>query len=385
MQFWGDPKRSWASGRSYDFAHHWAKIPDVTVDVITSDAYDLTSAPKIERIGNLTVHRLHQPYKNIMSWLGRVFSFFLFWLKAFKKALELSRTDVIYASATPYTIPVLGILLSKLFRCRCVIELRDLWPDYPIEVMQLNGITVKLLREIEHWLYKNADHIVVLSPQCKEVIQKRTLTPVSVFPNGTTDYEKNITDSEKREKKKQIIYAGALGWANGTDKLLDFFTEILAQTDLDIIIFGEGTERYKLEKMTDKLPESQCGRVSLNNYLPRNEVVKHCSESLFSVCSFTDIETLKSNSPNKLFDSIAVGTPVIVLADGYSAELLKKYNFGLIGTDYVQLSKEIRNLDPDKQQYIKLKRSCNHASRIFSRSMMAEAIFNTIILSILHD
>lgn len=47
-----------------------------------------------------------------------------------------------------------------------------------------------------------------------------------------------------------------------------------------------------------------------------------------SMISFLDLPILYTNSPNKLFDSLSAGKPIIVNSAGWTKDIAEKYNCG---------------------------------------------------------
>ena len=55
------------------------------------------------------------------------------------------------------------------------------------------------------------------------------------------------------------------------------------------------------------------------------EIVNCCD---ISFVSFKDLPILYTNSPNKLFDSLSAGKPIIVNSAGWTKDLVEKFNCG---------------------------------------------------------
>ena len=56
-----------------------------------------------------------------------------------------------------------------------------------------------------------------------------------------------------------------------------------------------------------------------------SEVVNCCDAS---ITSFKNVPILKTNSPNKLFDSLSAGKPIIVNSSGWTKDMVEKENCG---------------------------------------------------------
>jgi len=70
------------------------------------------------------------------------------------------------------------------------------------------------------------------------------------------------------------------------------------------------------------------GRIRLVGGQARHEVFRWFALADISVVSFLELAVLDSNSPAKLYDSLAVGTPVIVTNRGWTKELVEQHGCG---------------------------------------------------------
>jgi glycosyltransferase involved in cell wall biosynthesis len=152
------------------------------------------------------------------------------------------------------------------------------------------------------------------------------------------------------ENTFKVIHFGALGLANGIDKVLDTIELMNNDSTVEFIFIGGGS--------TEKQLQARCGKKGLKNVkflgsFPMNltsEIVNLCDVSLVS---FKDLPILFTNSPNKLFDSLSAGKPIIVNSAGWTKDLVEQYNCGLYvnpnkpeelvdGIKYLQKNHEIR-------------------------------------------
>ena len=76
----------------------------------------------------------------------------------------------------------------------------------------------------------------------------------------------------------------------------------------------------------------------------RHEVFEWFALAAVSVVSFLGMPVLDANSPAKLYDSLAVGTPVVVTNAGWTKELVEKHACGwyVPAGDAVALAVQLR-------------------------------------------
>ena len=135
----------------------------------------------------IRVHWLPVPYSNKMSYGRRIWAFLQFAILASIKATQLGG-EVILATSTPLTVAVPGIIAARLRRARFVFEIRDLWPELPVEVGALrNPITIRLAFALARAAYRNADQVIALSQDMADGVASHgyPVARISVVPNAS--------------------------------------------------------------------------------------------------------------------------------------------------------------------------------------------------------
>jgi len=330
IQYFGSPDNSFASGRSWDFVHEWAKKGHC-VWIICSDAYfiDKTQLPDFSNNPNITISVIHQSYENSFSFFRRLYAFLGFSFKALLKLLDNpDKYDIAYISSTPLTTGLIGLIQHKITQKKWIFELRDLWPDFPIQVLGLkNSILRKFLYWIEQILYKSANKIICLSPMANDILEQQKKVPtskLSMIPNGFTEFgNQEKIQCHVNSVGKIYLYEGALGKANHIPWLLKFFDTILCQdNEVQVLIAGFGIHESLVQQWKNQHTSSN--QIHFLGKLSRNEIRKIMPTVSYCLVTFSDWKILKSNSPNKLFDALSLGIPVITNTNGWIAELAKE-------------------------------------------------------------
>ena len=86
------------------------------------------------RIDGIDCIVLNVPYHQTMSYRRRITSFLRFMAGACRVALAEPGIDLVYATSTPLTVGVVALVARWLRRTPYVFEVRDLWPDVPLEM-----------------------------------------------------------------------------------------------------------------------------------------------------------------------------------------------------------------------------------------------------------
>lgn len=354
-----------------------------SVTMITSRNSQKKMVEKLN-IEGINIIYIRNAYSNKMAPSRRIISFFNFMLLSAITAMRCKKPDLVYATSTPLTIGLPAILLKLTKKVRYIFEVRDLWPEFPIQMGAVKNRSIqKLLRWFEKAVYNKAVHIIALSPGMKEGIIKCGIKPskVTVIPNMSKNekFFPHEPDSQLMKRfdittaRFKVIHFGAIGPANGLDYLIDG-TRILKERnceDIEIIIMGDGMSRKDIEKkvISDGLED----RVTFIGNQPMeitSEIVNLCD---CSIVTFRNLPVLQTNSPNKLFDSLAAGKPVIVNSGGWTKELVETNKCGM----YV---------DPEKPEnfadaIIFLKNNRNVLKNMGKNArLLAETVFNKEIL-----
>lgn len=296
---------------------------------------------KIERelveIDGIHIVYLKNAYSNEMSIPMRIKSFFNFMYKSSIEAFKHKDIDLVIATSTPLSVGLPALLLKWFKKTPFVFEVRDLWPEVPI---QMGGIKNPLVKKIavffEKTIYKNAIHIVALSPGMYDgVIKYVDREKVSMIPNMAKkerfwSREKNkevIKQLGLREESFKVIHFGTMGIANGLMYIM-YAAKILNDkgiNDVDFVFLGEGKAEKELKQFKQ---DNQLSNVFFYDRVPMDltsEIVNVCD---ISIVPFKNIPILSTNSPNKLFDSLAAGKPIIVNSNGWTKTMVEENKCG---------------------------------------------------------
>ena len=286
---------------------------------------------RTETVEGVKVHYLPIAYDNRFGFTARINAFLKFSWQSTRLAFKIKDVAVCFATSTPLTIGIPALLLKKLRGIPYIFEVRDLWPEAPV---QLGFIRNKMLKTLLFWFekvfYRNACKIVALSPGMVAGVKKYNLpVPVFIIPNIADCrfyrpvYTKRISESEPFI----ISYVGTLGRTNRVDFLLDIANHCVEENlkQVKFIIAGSGAEAQYLKQKAQQL---QLTNVVFAGHLNREQVLELLDRSAATYTSFDQIPVLETNSPNKFFDSLAAGKLCLVNTEGWLKELVEKNQCG---------------------------------------------------------
>jgi glycosyltransferase involved in cell wall biosynthesis len=325
--------------RSYEFARSLVKRGHRVTILTGSKLNDpLANGKKKtdEYIEGVHVIYLKTPYSTYMPFKKRLYSFMGFSIHSILAGIRIKRYDLIFATSTPLTVAIPGIILSFLRRVPMVFEVRDLWPEVPIQMGVIkNLLLIKLLRWFEAFTYRHSNHIIALSPGMVKGILKYGIKEekVTMIPNFCNlDFFKpgkpnnRLLKNLEHKNDSVIAYSGAISYANNVELIIDT-AEKLQEIGNPVIfvIAGDGILKPKLEKLAKvKKLKNVIFLGKINKY----EVVELYRKAIACLVLFKNLPILSTNSPNKFFDAISTGKPIITNMGGWIGSLVENYKIG---------------------------------------------------------
>src|SRR5690606_36536531 len=177
-------------------------------------------------------------------------------------------------------------------------------------------------------------HDIALSPGMQDgVIKYIPATKTSMISNMAKMDEfwprdKNYNLIEQLRLKKEsfkIVHFGSLGLANGAHTIIESAKLMRDIENVEFLFVGGGaTEKDLFEEVR----KHELFNVKFLGKFPMrgvSEIVNFCDVSMVS---FLDLPILYTNSPNKLFDSLSAGKPIIVNSAGWTKDMVEEHNCG---------------------------------------------------------
>jgi len=240
-----------------------------------------------------------------------------------------------------------------------LLEIRDLWPEFIIDMGKLtNPVLIRLSRWFERFLYRRADHLLVNSPAYVDYLVSRGVAAdkITLVANGVDPsmFDPQADGQNVRRRlnlngKLLVVYAGAMGPANDLDTLLDAAAELKADTRVCFLMVGSGKLRSHLETRAREL--------GLNNVLfagaqPKQSIPDFLATADICVATLQNIPMFRMTYPNKVFDYMAAGRPVVLAIQGVIQDVVEAAAAGVCVPpgDSASLARAIRFLVENSQQ-----------------------------------
>jgi glycosyltransferase involved in cell wall biosynthesis len=321
------------------------------------------------------------------SFVHRVIAFFSFMASAFFIGLGVKNVDVVWGTSPPIFQGVTAWLLARLKGAKFLFEVRDLWPKFAIAVGVLkNPLLISMSLWLERFLYRRADRLMVNSPGFISHVTERGARNVTLVPNGadpsmfdSADTGASFRTEHLLADKFVVLYAGAHGMSNDLGVVLDA-ARLLERNRprVRIVFLGDGKEKANLEQ--------QAQRLNLTNVLflppvPKNEMALALAGADACLAILKPIDEYKTTYPNKVFDYMAAGRPIVLAIDGVIRIVVEDANCGIFAQpgDPAALAAVIKTMadEPELSRRMGLA-GRRYLEEHFSRDRMAEKLIGIL-------
>ena len=301
-------------------------------------------------------------------------------ISSFINGLMVRKVDLVWGTSPPIFQGPTAWLLARLKGCPFLLEIRDLWPAFAVAVGVLQNKTLIRLSEwLEKFLYRHADKVIVNSPGFIKHVTARGAEDVTLIPNGAdpTMFDPQAKGDSFRDRnglndRFVVLYAGAHGLSNDLDVVLGAAELLQNDPSIMIVLLGSGKEKPHLL--------ANAAERGLDNLLFLPPVSKLAMPEALAganacLAILKPIEMYKTTYPNKVFDYMAAGRPVILAIDGVIKQVVEEANAGVFVPpgDPDAMASVIRMLANDPKKCRKLgNNGRNMVETRFSRSELAE-------------
>jgi glycosyltransferase involved in cell wall biosynthesis len=242
-------------------------------------------------------------------------------------------------------------------------------------------VLIWLSEGFERFLYHHADRVIVNSPGYVVHVTEHGARHVEVIPNGAdpdmfdpADDGFEFRSVNHLENKFVVIYAGAHGLSNDLGVVLESASLLAGKPNVQFVFLGDGKEKPTLQK--------QAAGMGLTNvlFLPsisKNEMSATLAGADACLAILKPIEAYKTTYPNKVFDYMAAGRPVVLVIDGVIREVIEAAECGVFAQpgDPSSLSEAILKLSTDQPEARKMGgRGRRYVEQHFSRVILAEKL-----------
>lgn len=329
--------------------------------------------------------------------LSRILNMLQFPFRFIKVAKKLDeKPDIIICDLGAMLAP-LPYMISKRFKSKFILEVRDLWPESIIEYKGLSrkNPIVHFMYQLEKWMYKKADKIVFTMEGGKDYVKDKGwdkevgLSKVHHINNGVdievfnyNSLNHNIIDSDLDDMETfKVVYAGSIRLVNNVRKIVDAAEVIKEKGFINIkfLIYGDGNDREALER--------HCAEYKIDNIIFKGLVDKSKVPYILKKCNLNimhfEQNSLKKYgaSLNKMFEYFASGRPTISDCE-FGYDLIKRYKCGVVidNGDSEQLADAIISFyDMSKEHYREYCKNAIKATQDYDYKVLAHKLENLLL------
>jgi putative colanic acid biosynthesis glycosyltransferase WcaI len=403
------PEMGAPAARAAELAQHWANAGHA-VSILTGFPNHPTGVVPAEwriRLRRLTFHEKvdHENAGSVdvyRTWLWplpnrraheRMRNYASFCASSALRGMTLPRPDVIIATSPQLLVGLAGWWLGFARQIPFVFEVRDLWPESlaAVGAGDENSLLHRSLSAIANFLYRHADHIVVVTQAFKDFLIQHRQVPaekISVVENGVeTDQFSPTTAAERSalrqelgaENKFVVCYVGTMGMAHGLETLLDAAAHL--QTKKPAVLFlliGEGAEKERIKALAQS---RGLANIRFLDQQPRGKIPAFISASDACAVLLRKTEVFKTVIPTKMLEFMSCARPVILGVDGQARKIVEEADAGIViePENSIALVDAIERLGADRNLCEKLgAQGRQYIVRNFSRSQTADAYIHVL-------
>ena len=278
------------------------------------------------------------------SFVHRLLAFFSFMFSSFFIGLGVKDVDLVWGTSPPIFQGVTAWLLARLERAPFLFEVRDLWPLFAIAVGVLKSpLLVRLSEWLECFLYRRADRVLVNSPGFIAHVTARGARRVELVPNGAdpqmfdpADAGEAFREANGLKGKFVALYAGAHGVSNDLGVVLEaakilqdevtVTSKVTVTSGIHIVLLGDGKEKANLQR---RAAEMGLSNVIFLPPVPKSEMPAALAAADACIAILKPLEEYKTTYPNKVFDYMAAGRPLVLAIDGVIRQVVEAAGCGL--------------------------------------------------------
>ena len=295
-------------GRVYQGYQGWLKVEDFDgVKIIRTAIYPAQSIAMLHRL---------------LSYLSFVLSsLFVGWWK-------VDRADFLLTESPPLFLGLSGFFLSYLKKARWIFNVSDLWPESVAElgVISYQSPTYKVGSLLEEFLYKKAWMVSCQSRTILENIHAR-FPDIKVyhFPNGVNTELFQPVLSDVIHNRFRIIYAGLHGLAQGLEQILLAAHELRSTKEIEFIFVGDGPDKKRL---VGRAQDLSLDHIRFEMPLEKKKIPILLNDADVIIVPLK--LQLTGAVPSKLYEAMAIGKPVILIAGSEAAKIVREADCGIV-------------------------------------------------------
>ncbi len=320
------------------------------------------------------------------SFLHRIFSFLSFMFSSFFIGVRIREVDLVWGTSPPIFQALTAWALARLKGAAFLMEVRDLWPKFAVEVGVLqNRLLIRLSEGLERFLYRHADCVVINSPGFQEHVEREGGKNIVVVPNGVevSMFNPENDGAQYRathglQDKFVVLYAGAHGMANDLEIFLGAAERLRDQPQIQFVLVGDGKEK---ENLVTRARNMCLENVHFHPPVPKEEMPEVLASTDVCVAILKPLHAFTTTYPNKVFDYMAAGRPIVLAIDGVIRQVVEEAKAGVFVPpgDPKRLAETILLMEQNQEEGKRMgKAGRQFVERHYNRAELAKVMWEVI-------
>jgi glycosyltransferase involved in cell wall biosynthesis len=290
-------------------SYHW----DVSVV-----AWDRTSTlPRVELRDGFIIYRI--PIRAnfgsgiptlfpLLNWQWRLFD----WLFTNRKHFQ-----IIHAADFDTVIP--ACIISVLFKKRLIYDIYDFYVDSRLVPSALG----RFVRDCEIWFMERADVVIVADESRMDQIQGGKPKRIECIYNTPDIKEIELPDQSSDAYAFRVAYVGILSLSRGLEELVNVVSH---HSDWRLDLAGFGLDEPGLLTKIN-----HADNIIFHGRISYSDAMDLYSRANVLVATYDpQIKNHRFSSPNKVFEAMALGKPIIVAKDTGVDKLVEQMSLGTV-------------------------------------------------------
>ena len=259
----------------------------------------------------------------------------LLWYVWLANQARLVRPDVVIVRNLRLALP--GLMAARL---QGAVGIADLSEHYPAMVRELSRSRLRHLITRSPWIVGGLERLAVGLSDWVWVVEATNGERLrSAHPSRKISVVRNLPEigtvhsarpTREATRRTRFVYVGIIDRFRGLDVFLSALVEALGQIEgrVEAVIAGDGPQRARLEALASRLGlddfvrfEGWCSGARKADLLASSDV---------GILTHVDSELTRSTQPNKLFEYMAAGLPVLATDIPPIARVVREWDCGFL-------------------------------------------------------
>lgn len=300
----------------------------------------------VDKQGKICIKRLpsfRQFPRMLVRLLNSPLWFNPIWLYAIGKAIKGSSEPVIIVRDLPLVFS--AYLFKIVTGVKLVLDMAECYPEMYASSLQFAAPSVlertlknpSLAALYEKFAVKMCDHVFVMIEESRDRLVKKGLSPskITIVSNTPPLYSSWTGNRQHTGNSLRVVYVGFITELRGLDILVRAtrkFLELVQENDaIQVDIIGKGSFKEKLGDLVRELDLEQ--NVTIHGWLEPFQMEEILDQANVGALTYRVCGHWNHTIPNKLFDYMLAGLPVLATEVIPIARIIREQECGLICKD----------------------------------------------------